>query len=163
MVPGAAKMPTVDMIAEAFHHTAWAKASISTQPRGNTTLVNLKTFYRVSWSERGYEPDEVDAIDPVTMFGYNVEIRPRLVSFVYHFGDGASLGPTTSRGGVYPDGDVVHTYGRPGRYPSRVDVTFGAEFRINGGTWVSIPDTVTVTQPSTTVTVREAKSVLVNR
>jgi hypothetical protein len=161
LVPGASPMPTIAMIVEAFHETAWARATISTQPKGNTTLVNLRTFYRVDWSERGYEPGEVDPVDPATMFGYRVEIRPKLVGYAYHFGDGSSLGPTTSPGGVYPDGDVVHTYSRPGTYTSRVDVTFGAEFRINGGAWIRIPDTVTVPQPGTTVTVREARGVLV--
>ncbi|KRF39485.1 hypothetical protein ASG96_14430 [Terrabacter sp. Soil810] len=162
MVPGAAPMPTVEMIVEAFHRTAWAKASISTQPKGNTTLVGLKTFYAAQWAGKGFEPGEIDSIDPATMFGFNVEIRPRLESFIYRFGDGSSFGPRTSTGGVYPDGDVVHAYARPGRYDTYVDVTFGAQFRINGGAWVDIPDKVTVRQPSTTVTVREAKGVLVN-
>lgn len=161
-VPGVAPMPTVEMIVEAFHRTSWAKASISTQPKGDTTLVGLKTFYRAQWSGQGYEPGEIDSIDPATMFGFNVQIRPRLESFVYHFGDGSSFGPTTSTGGVYPSGDVIHAYPRPGKYPANVDVTFGAQFRINGGAWVDIPDTVTVRQPATTVTVREAKGVLVN-
>jgi hypothetical protein len=155
-------MPTVEMIVEAFHRTAWAKGSISTQPTGNTTLVGLKTFYAAQWASQGFEPGEIDSIDPATMFGFNVDIRPRLESFIYRFGDGSSFGPTTSTGGVYPDGDVVHAYARPGRYDTYVDVTFGARFRINGGAWVDIPDTVTVRQPSTTVTVREAKGVLIN-
>ena len=162
MVPGAAPTPTVEMIVEAFHETAWAEASISTQPTGDTTLVGLKTFYQANWADHGFEPGEIDAVDPAAMFGYTVEIRPRLESFVYHFGDGSSFGPTTSPGGVYPDGHVVHTYARPGHYDTHVDVTFGARFRINGGAWVDLPDTVTVRQPSTTVTVREAKGVLVN-
>jgi hypothetical protein len=150
------------MITEAFHETAWAKGTISTQPKGDMTLVNLKTFYRVDWSTNGYQPGEIDAVDPATMFGYRVEIRPKLESFVYHFGDGSSEGPTSSPGGVYPDGDIVHTYARPGQFTSRVDVTFGAEFRINGGAWIRIPDTVTVPQPGTIVTVKEAKAALVN-
>jgi hypothetical protein len=161
MVPGARPQPTVAMIVEAFHNTAWARASTSTQPVGNTTLVNLKTFFRATWSDEGFQPGEIDAIDPGTMFGFDVEIRPTLVGYTYHFGDGATEGPTTSPGGVYPDGDIVHTYGRPGKYTTRVDVTFGAEFRINGGAWVRIPDTVTVAQPGTVLTVREAKGVLV--
>ena len=161
MIPGVKPYPTVNMIVNAFHKTPWAKGAISTQPKGDTTLVNLKTFYKVDWAASGFEPGEVDLVDPATMFGYRVEIRPKLVSYVYRFGDGTSEGPTTSPGGVYPDGDIVHTYRRPGTYTSRVEVTFGADFRINGGAWIAIPDTVTVPQPGTPITVKEARGVLV--
>jgi len=163
LVPGVKRVPTIEMITRAFHETAWATAAVSTQPAGGTTLVNLKTFYRVSWSAAGFEPGEVDSVDPARMFGYRVQIRPKLVGFVYHFGDGATVGPTTSPGGVYPDGDVVHTYTKPGVYTSFVEVTSGAQFRVNGGPWIAIPDTVTVRQPGTTVTVKEAKAVLVQK
>ncbi|MGW5239015.1 hypothetical protein ACWEOW_08785 [Monashia sp. NPDC004114] len=163
MVPGAATMPTVAMILKAFHNTKWATAKVRSQPEGDTTLVNLRTFFRVRWEADGYQPGEVDVIDPATMFGYRVEIRPTLKGFLYLFGDGGTLGPTDSSGGTYPRGDIVHTYGGPGRFSSRVDVTFGGEFRINNGQWVAIPDTVTVRQPATSVTVREARAVLVQR
>ncbi|WP_460629153.1 hypothetical protein [Intrasporangium mesophilum] len=163
MVPGAATMPTVAMILKAFHNTVWAKARVRSQPEGDTTLVNLRTFFRVQWEADGYQPGEVDVIDPATMFGYRVEIRPTLKGFVYSFGDGETLGPTDSSGGTYPGGDIVHTYTRPGRFSSRVDVTFGGEFRIDNGQWVAVPDTVTVRQPATPVTVREARAVLVQR
>ena len=82
MVPGAKPVPTLEMIASAFHRTSWAKGAISTQPKGNTTLVNLKTFYKVDWAAAGFEPGEVDRVDPATMFGYRVEIRPKRVSYV---------------------------------------------------------------------------------
>ena len=36
------------------------------QPVGDVTLVGLKTFYRVNWSSQGYEPGEVEVIDPMT-------------------------------------------------------------------------------------------------
>ena len=45
----------------------------------------------------------------------------------------------------------------------RVAVTFGVDFRINGGTWTVIADPVTVPQPVTTVAVKEAKAVLVQQ
>lgn len=161
LVPGASPAPTMAMVLRAFHTTRWAGAMVQSQPEGNRTLVNLPTFFRVEWQANGYQPGEVDAIDPATMFGYDVEIRPTLRSFVYSFGDGAAFGPTRSSGGTFPDGDIRHTYMRPGTFHSWVAVTFGGEFRINKGEWVTIPDTVTVRQPSTTVSVREAKAVLV--
>lgn len=162
-MPGSAPMPSVEMIIKAFHLTRWAKGGISTQPKGNVTLVNLKTFYKVNWSASGFEPGEVDALDPATMFGFRVDVRPKLVGFVYHFGDGTSQGPTTSPGGVYPTGDIVHTYRKRGTFQTYVEATFGADFRINGGAWLDLPSTVVVRQPSTAVTVREARAVLVQQ
>jgi hypothetical protein len=150
------------MIQRAFHNTPWAKPVISTEPKGNVTLVGLDTFYKVNWSAQGFQPNEVEVIDPATMLGFQVEIRPRLDHFTYVFGDGQDFGPTTNEGGVYPSGGITHQYAKAGDYPARVDTTFGAEFRINGGAWAPIPDTVTVPGPATTVTVKTAKAELVN-
>lgn len=161
-VPGAAPTVTLAMLRDAMHNTPWATASISTQPVGDVTLVGLKTFYRVNWSSQGYEPGEVEAIDPARMLGRRVEIRPKVDHFTYVFGDGATFGPTRSPGGVYPNGDITHAYPKTGSYAVRVDTTFTADFRVDGGPWTAIPETVTVTGPVTTVTVKAARAVLVN-
>jgi hypothetical protein len=159
VAPGA--RPTISMadIRAQFMRTPWAKPTVSSQPVGNVTLVNLTTFYQVSWSRQGFEPGEVDTSN---LLGFAVRIRPKLVGFTYVFGDGARFGPTTSTGGVYPDGDVTHTYRARGEFPVRVDTVWGADFSIDGSTWAEIPDTVTVAGPGTTITVREARAVLVN-
>ena len=160
-VPGAGPTVTMAMIRDAMHATPWATASVSTQPAGNITLVGLKTFYQVTWSASGYEPGEIESIDPSRMLGMRVDIRPRVDHFTYVFGDGTQFGPTKSTGGVYPTGDIVHTYTVSGSYPARVDTTLTADFRINGGPWTAIPETVTVTGATTTVQVKTARAVLV--
>ncbi len=159
VAPGA--RPTISMadITAQFLRTPWARPQISSQPAGNTTLVNLTTFYRVDWTSAGFEPGEVDA---ATLRGVPVRIRPRLVGFSYVFGDGSRSGPTTSAGGVYPDGDVTHVYTGAGTFAVRVETTFGADFSLDGRTWDPIPSTVTVPGPVTAVTVQEARGVLVN-
>ncbi len=157
-VPGASPVVTMPMILNAFRTTPWAQPQVSTEPHGNVTLVGLDTYYQVSWSANGYQPGEVD---PVTMLGFQVEIRPSLDHFTYVFGDGQDFGPTDNAGGPYPSGGITHQYQHAGDYPARVDTTFGAEFRINGGAWAPIPDTVTVPGPPTTVTVRTAQARLV--
>ncbi|WP_347352850.1 hypothetical protein [Intrasporangium sp.] len=161
-VPG---RPTLGMatIRAAFHDTAFARARVLIQPEGNVTLVNLATFFRVQWDQAGFQPGEVDAIDPARMLGYRVAIRPTLVGYRYVFGDGVSSAPTRSAGGVYPGGDVRHTYTRRGQVTARVEVTFGGEFRLGDGSWLPIDDTVTVAMPGTRVSVREARAVLVNQ
>ena len=162
VAPGSRPTLTMAMILNAFHTTPWSKPTITTQPAGNITLVTLDTFYQVSWSPEGFQPGEVERIDPAVMLGFAVEIRPRLERFTYVFGDGESFGPTTSEGGVYPTGAITHKFQKAGVYPSRVDTTFGADFRVNGGPWAPIPDTVTVPGPATDVTVKTARAVLVN-
>ena len=159
VAPGATPRVTMAMIINAFRHTPWAKTQVTTQPAGNVTLVRLDTYYQVNWSAAGYQPEEVDTVD---LLGYAVQIRPKLDHFTYVFGDGETFGPTTYLGGVYPTGTITHQYLTPGVNNTRVDTTFGADFRINGGAWAPIPDTVTVPGPATAVTVRTATARLVN-
>ncbi len=161
VAPGARPTVTMADIVAQFMRTPWAKPHVATEPEGDTTLVNLTTFFRVEWSAQGFAPGEVDQS---VLRGVAVRIRPRLVGFVYVFGDGRSQGPTTSAGGSYPDGEVRHRYLEPGGYQARVNTTFGADFSIDGGrSWDPIPSTVTVPGPSTTVTVKQAQAVLVNQ
>ena len=160
-VPGARLRPTMAMVVDAFHHTPWARATIGFQPDGYLTLVNLTSFYEAKWSATGYGPGSVDRVDPAAMLGHQVDIRPRLLSFTYHFGDGSSQGPTTSTGGVYPGGDIRHTYARSGTYAAYVTVVWGADFRVDGGAWAPVPATASVDEPAAVVTVREAHSHLV--
>ena len=160
VAPGARPTITMADITAQFMRTPWAKPTINTQPAGNVTLVNLPTYYQVTWTTTGFQPDEVDT---ATLVGIRVRIRPRLVSFTYAFGDGATAGPTTSTGGVYPTGDITHTYRTPGAYLVRADTTFGADYSLDGTTWQPIPATVTVPGPPTTLSVRQAKAILVNR
>ncbi|HET7396908.1 MAG TPA: hypothetical protein VFJ94_00160 [Intrasporangium sp.] len=158
VAPGARPTVTLADITAAFMRTPWAKPTISTQPAGNVTLVNLPTYYQVTWTRDGFQPDEVDQ---ATLVGVRVHLRPKLLGFTYTFGDGATTGPTTSTGGVYPDGDITHVYRAPGAFAVRVNTTFGADYSLDGRTWEPIPDTVTVPGPTTIVTVREARAVLV--
>lgn len=149
---------TMAMILEAFHDTAFAVPQITTEPRGDVTLVTLPTYYQVSWPEAGFAPDQIDTTN---LLGFSVEIRPRLDSLTYHFGDGTTAGPTTDLGGPYPRGGITHEYERKGTFDARADVTYGGQFRVNGGAWSDIPGTTTITGASTPVTVMESRARLV--
>lgn len=163
LVPNARPMLTMAMIQEAFHLTPWAKANTLVEPVGNVTLVGLDTFYRVEWSAEGFEPGEVEAIDPARMLGYQVDIRPKLKGLTYKFGDGSEFGPTPSLGGRYPSGPIRHQYTSTGALAVGVTVTWGADYRIDGSEWDEVPDTVTVTGPTTPLGVKAARAVLVQR
>jgi hypothetical protein len=147
-------------ILAAFHNTPWSKPTLHIQPEGNVTLVTLPTYFAVEWPEAGFQPGEADTL---TMLGQQVQIRPTLDSYSYVFGDGTTLGRTTSAGGPYPGGDITHTYPTAGIYNTHVDITFGGEFSISGGAWVPIPDTVTVAGPRQPLTVKTARARLVIR
>lgn len=161
-LPQARPAVTLAMVREAFHRTPWATLTTTIQPVGGITLVNLDTYYAASWGESGYGPGEVDALDPASMLGYQVDIRPRLVGYRYAFGDGSEFGPTPNPGGPWPTGTIRHQYTTTGAKTVAVTATVGADFRIDGGTWAPIPDTVTLTAASTTLTVKQAPAVLIN-
>ncbi|MFV0463040.1 MAG: hypothetical protein ACK5MP_07610 [Nostocoides sp.] len=160
-VPSVAKRPSMAMIIKAFHDTKFATATMGFQPKGNLTLVNLPNFYAARWGAAGYGPGQVDALDPATMLGYQVQIRPKVISYVYHYGDGEHSGPTDSPGGTYPEGDIRHTYRKVGQYTAQITLTWGADYRIDAGPWLAIPDQVSVNQPATTIDVREAHNHLI--
>lgn len=149
-------------IRDAFHHTDFSKPGLRLQPKGNLTLVTLPAYYQVQWPSAGFQPGEVDVIDKARMLGNTVRIKPTLVSYRYHFGDGTSQGPTTSPGGTYPTGDVTHAYDMAGTYPTNVDIIYSADFSINGSAWIPIRDTVTITGPPQILTVTTAVNRLYN-
>jgi hypothetical protein len=146
------------LILAAFHNTAWAKPHVHIQPEGDITLVTLPTFFEVNWPAAGFQPGE---IDPVTLMGRQVRIRPTSNGYTYRFGDGSSSGPTFSTGGPYPNGDITHAYPKAGVYNAQIDITYGGEFSVDGGAWLPIPDTVSITGLPQPLTVKTAHARLV--
>lgn len=155
LVPGRATLG-IAQILKAFHDTKFALPRLVIQPKGNVTLVNLATYYQLIWPSAGYQPGEIDAVDPARMLGFRVDIKPSLKSVVYHFGDGTAYGPTTSLGGPYPSGDVVKTYSRPGTYRVYAEAVYSGQFRIGRGAWINIPGTVPITGTSVDLVVKTA-------
>jgi hypothetical protein len=156
-VPG---KPVLGMaqVLDAFRQTDFARPALAVEPRGDVTLVSLPTYFEVVWPESGFQPGEVDRPDPAKMLGYRVDIRPLLRSVTYHFGDGMTAGPTGSLGGPYPSGDITHAYATSGDYPVRADVTYAGQYRVNGGRWLDIPDTVTIRGMPHTLHVKTARA-----
>ena len=158
LVPGDPAALTMDDILRAFRDTDFAVPDLRIEPRGNVTLVTLPTYFELVWPDAGFAPGEVDSPDPATMLGFHVDIKPTFNHVVYHFGDGSTLGPTDSLGGPYPDGDVVHEYARSGEHDVSAEVEYGGEFRVNGGNWIDIPGTVTVSGAPQTLAVKTARN-----
>lgn len=161
LVPGGANRPqlTLAMIRDAWAKTPFAKPGLSTQPVGGRTLVTLPTYFEIKWPADGFQPDEVRT---VTLLGQQVRIKPTFKSNNFVFGDGTSSGPTSSFGGPYPTGDITHKYDKAGTVTVSASTVYGGEFSINGGAYVPIPGTATVTGPSQQLTIVTAKNRLVN-
>lgn len=155
LVPGATNTLTMQMILDEFRKTTFAKPTASIQPVGLKTLVNLPTYFELKWPEQGFEPGEPDS---TTLIGRQVEIEPVFVTATYIYGDGEASGPVESLGGPHPEGDVVHTYRKKMVAPVQVNATYGGRFRVDGGVWINIPDTVTIEGTPVNLTVAEAKA-----
>lgn len=119
------------------------------------TLVNLDTTFYTT-------PVPIDR--SFTLIGYDVDAHIEPTSYTWHWGDGTADN-TDTPGRPYPATDVTHTYthathDEPGNALS-VDVTYAARYRIDGGDWQDIPDTITIQGPATPLPIKEASGVLV--
>ncbi len=75
-------------------------------------------------------------------------------------GDDATL-TTDSAGHPYPEQDVVHTYATLSPVKPSVDTVYSGQFRVNGGQWEAIDETVTVEGAPVGLEIVEAKPELV--
>lgn len=124
---------------------------VQVQP-AEETLVNFETIFYA-------EPQPFER--ELQLLGQTVNVRATATSFAWSFGDGATT-QTTSAGAPYPSKEIVHEYtdAHVTVRPS-VDVTYRAEFRVNGGPWQQIPETITIGGPAEDLRVVEATPVLV--
>lgn len=144
------------VIQEAFARLVFSKPQLAVQPKGGRTLVNLPTYFEVTWPQAGVEPDELAS---VTLLGRTVQIRPKVTSYDYAFGDGGSMGPTISRGGPYPSGDVVHAYVQPVSTHARATARYSGDYSLDGGdTWGDVGLEVPVQGPDSPVQVLEGRA-----
>ncbi len=143
------------MILDQFHRTDFALPTISIEPPDGRTLVNLPVYYELLWPDSGFEPGETDTTD---IIGHEVRIRPTLDSVTYHFGDGASAGPTASLGGPYPHGDIRHEYTSAAQVAPHITVVYGGEVSVDGSSWSLIPGTATVDGPASPLDVLTSTS-----
>ncbi len=155
LVPGP-QAPTMAMIIDAFHRTPFAEPGVDIQPEGDRTLVTLPTYFAMQWSEAGYEPEEIDTLNPGDWFGITVRIKPLFQSVTYDFGDGTSIGPTTDLGGPHPTGDIVKTYDEPNVFNVQVHAVLTGQVSLNGSEWIDIPGQADLEGPAHELTVLTA-------
>ena len=144
---------TTAMVAREFRRLAWPSSPLVVQPPGGRTLVNFETNFSTS--------NTAPSTQTVVLLGQQVEIEATPTSWVWHFGDGAS-DTTETPGALYPDLEVTHTYvDADDAVAASVDTVYTGRYRINGGPWQQIPETLTVPGDAVELQVLEAEPVLV--
>jgi hypothetical protein len=126
-------------------------SQIQVQPPNGRTLVNFDTnFYT-----------KQPAFDrTVTLLGRRVDLRIWPGQFRWVFGDGSEV-PSASPGAPYPDLLITHKYLHRGGVNPRVDTTYSARFRVDGGAWHDVDGTVTIAGAPVALRVITATPVLV--
>lgn len=141
---------TWQMVLREIQRIGLPSLQVQVQP-ADRTLVNFKTnFYA--------EPEAFER--QITLLGQGVDVRATPTRFDWTFGDGSG-DQTEGAGAPYPDLQITHTYSDADVTVSpSVDVTYSAEFRVGGGGWQDIPQTVTISGPPTSLQIVEATPVL---
>ena len=124
-----------------------------TQP-GDQALINIPTILYTT---------PVPFTRDVTLLGQTIRIQADPAAYRWHHGDNTSQ-TTRTPGAPYPRKDVTHTYTKPqANTRVRVDTIYRIRYRLPDGTWQTVPDTLTITGPTTTITIHEARPYLTNR
>jgi hypothetical protein len=157
-VPGVTGLMVRQEIERLVPHPA-----VGVAPPGGVTLVNIQTLL---WVETPADR----SLGTVTLLGHRVELRVHVSRVDWDFGDG---GTDTTDGPEpkYDPADDCHTVTCPG-YWGHMFTTTGARsisaavswtgrYRVDGGGWQAIVGTVSGPATTATITVREARGVLV--
>ena len=98
----------------------------------------------------------------VNLLGFTVDIHATPSQFHWTYGDGTTE-TTTTAGRPYPATDITHTWTDAHRtYHPSVDVTYQIRYRVDGGDWHTLTDTIRTQGPHTNVRIREATGMLTN-
>lgn len=140
------------LIIREFKRISWPESRLVVEPPNGKTLVNLETNF--------YTTDDAVVVNDVSIANQQVTIEAFPTTYTFNFGDGTSTS-TASPGTPYPGLDVAHTYARTGDVSVSLDTTYSGRYRIGGGGWVNIPETLTVPGAAQNLEVVEALPQLV--
>lgn len=127
--------------------------AVQVQP-GDETLVNVPTIF---YAEPRPFARSVD------LLGFDVDLSASPVQYVWNHGDGTATS-TTTPGRPYPAMEITHRYRKPAKnVRPRVDVTYRVRFRVDGGPWQTIGQTLLASGPAAQLQVSEAAPVLTKR
>lgn len=141
------------MVLEAVQEIGLPSLDVRIQP-GTSTLVNVATIFYT-------DPERFN--HTTSLLGFQIDLQADPVGYTWHHGDGTRAA-TTKPGRPYPAMDVTHEYRKPADVVRpRVDVTYRVRFRVDGGDWRTLGQTLVATGPAASLEVREAAPVLTRR
>lgn len=150
--PPNAPRPTLTpgRVLEAVRRIGLPSLEVQIQP-DTATLVNFDTIFYA-------EPVTFERT--VRLLGFSVDVRAEPSSYQWIFGDG-QVDSTEKPGAPYPAKDITHKYvdAHVTVHP-RVDVTYQVQYRVDGGAWQALDETLTAQGPTTTLRIKEATPVL---
>ncbi|NRQ50489.1 hypothetical protein [Aeromicrobium stalagmiti] len=123
---------------------------VKIQP-GEETLVNVATIFYT-------QPQPFQR--SIDLLGFDVDLDATPVRYRWVHGDGTTR--STSRPGrPYPAMDVTHRYRQAADgVRARVDVTYRVRYRVDGGAWQGLGQTLVASGPVAELDVKEAAPVL---
>jgi hypothetical protein len=141
---------TPDRVLEAVRRIGLPSLQVRVQP-DTATLVNFATIFYA-------EPQTFERT--VSLLGFSVDVRAEPSSYRWVFGDGQEA-TTQSPGAPYPATDITHKYADAHvTVNPRVDVTYEVQYRVDGGAWQALDETLTAQGPATELRIKEATPVL---
>ena len=149
--PGPAVTP--GQVRTAWKHLAWDAPTLTVQPPGGRTLVNLPTVL---------SSDATTAqTRTTTLLGRRVTITATPIRWTWQPGAGMPPWTTTTSGRPWHDGDDASRlnqiqYRRHGTALASVAVTYAGTYTVDGGPPQSVPGTLTLTSPPQQVTILTA-------
>lgn len=159
---------TPELVATEFRKLKWPQAQIVVEPVGGETLVNFPTNF--------YTENTEPTTQGVTLLGTQITIEATPTSYTWHF-DGGNTVESDVPGRPAPNPDftdfspeeleqsphfVTHRYAEAHiTVQPSVDVTYSGRYRVGGGPWTAIPDTLTVAGATVDLGVIEATPRLV--
>lgn len=140
-VAGGQPQLTPGMIAEAFRRVPLSASPLRIQPPHGQTLVNFDTIFFTTNNK------------PFTrvignLLGHRVEFRITPAEFTWIYGDGhwtttSDAGrPFTTQEAIALD--ISHRYLTKDVFYPRLDTTYTATYRVDGGAWAPVSGTVTI-------------------
>lgn len=141
---------TPAMVLTALRRVGLPELTTHVQPAGRT-LVNFDTIF--------YTDPEPVALQ-LTILGQGVDVAAESSSYRWVFGDGTVI-TTESPGGPYPSKEIVHRYTDADvTVAARVEAAYSARFRVSGGDWQQIAETVTTVGPASELRIVEGTPLL---
>ena len=154
--PAPTPQVTQALVLRAFQRIPVPSSRVSIQPPGGKTLVNLETIFSTQAQEFSRT---------IGLLGHRVDLEIWPSRFEWVTGDGADFATDWAgrpwQKGVPMGEYITHLYDDAADVTTRVDTTWSAKYRVDGGSWQDVGGTVTIEGEPFDLAVRSAAPHLV--